>query len=964
MKFHSHTLATALLITSSVAFVPSQTSVTKQYASTSASVAVSNGDNNKSTSQTILMASFLDKLPNPFETRQDTMVPRPPSSPPPITNEPEALFSRTRAILASDLGLTDASFLADNFEWIGPNVSSSGALNKEAYLAAGKFFNIRGAFPDLDYRAHDFRLDPKDPLTVRVTARTVGTMRGELRLRGETLPPNGVRMICPPEAISITFDKDSGKVTKLCSGFTMDRLVGNTGGLCGVMAAATVAGKPPSEWEVYPPGAVISRFFGRSVQQLKEPEKVFLAPFPETVMIQLTKGVLSSELGVNDPDLLSDEYTFCGPFVGPIKKDEFIKAFSSFQIKEGLPDLDENYSNFRVDPYDPYRVWFDSKATGTRLGPLNGQEANGAKYIGPPEVGSMTFDDDGFCIRLTAGAVMDPTDCNTGGLGGAFGILYATGMPLPDLVSRPLPQILSRVQKSIISPFTGESVDDFTKPKSKVTEIKKSVAPPVVQKTIQPLPPTPPPVKQEKPKDVAVSKPKAAPKLAIKAPSIPKLPIKKASSEKAPVKKVTKPVAKKEPVKKSDDAVLKQKAALRAAEEERKKQAAQNKLDDERKKKEAAQAALEAKKREFEEKKAAAEAKRQALEDKKAAATAANELKKKELEEKKAAALAASNAQKTISKAKKGATISLGFFNFGSKKVDESSSSPAKDAPKVAAKAPRGVPTLSKWYQNKDGSVTGLIAGSSAFTNGESITTSPLSTKDPQSESLVVTGSGSKYFLDDKPSSAPWFSFSKPKLAEPASPAKPTSSAAEMAAEKRKKAAEEKKMLAEAKKAEFEAAKQARQEAAEQKKAELEAKKIEATQKREAILAAQKEKAKALASKPKKTPAPPAKKVDKKAAGLLANKKSGTISMQPLNTKQSQGIFGRGGKVKDTNAPRGVPVINKFKSNRDGSVSGFITGSNNFKKGERVTTSKLAPNQKVEAGNVVTTVSGSKYFLQ
>lgn len=185
-----------------------------------------------------------------------------------------------------------------------------------------------------------------------------------------------------------------------------------------------------------------------------------------------------------------------------------------------------------------------------------------------------------------------------------------------------------------------------------------------------------------------------------------------------------------------------------------------------------------------------------------------------------------------------------------------------------------------------------------------------------------------------------------------------------MAAEKRKKAAEEKKMLAEAKKAEFEAAKQARQEAAEQKKAELEARKIEATQKREAILAAQKEKAKALASKPKKTPAPPAKKVDKKAAGLLANKKSGTISMQPLNTKQSQGIFGRGGKVKDTNAPRGVPVINKFKSNRDGSVSGFITGSNNFKKGERVTTSKLAPNQKVEAGNVVTTVSGSKYFLQ
>ncbi len=358
------------------------------------------------------MASFLDNLPNPFENSGDAqMAPRPPSTPPPLTNEPEALFSRARAILSADLGIVDASFLADDFVWIGPDAPASGPLSKEEYLAAGKFFNLRSTFPDLDYRAHDFRLDPRDPLTVRLTARTVGTMRGELRLRSETLPPNGVRMVCPPESISMTFDENTGKLTKLCSGFTMDRLVGNTGGLCGVMAAATVAGSPPPEWEVYPPQIVVSRIFGRSVKQLSEPEKVFLAPFPETVMIQLAKGVLSSELGIQDPDLLADEFTFCGPFIGPLPKDEFINTLSGFNIKEGLPDLNENYSNFRVDPYDPYRVWFDSKATGTRSGTLAGQEPNGAKYIGPPEAGSLTFDDDGFCTRLTAGAVMDPIDC-------------------------------------------------------------------------------------------------------------------------------------------------------------------------------------------------------------------------------------------------------------------------------------------------------------------------------------------------------------------------------------------------------------------------------------------------------------------------------------------------------------------------------------------------------------------------
>jgi len=400
MKFSGYTLAAALMLASSTAFIPSNRPTTVH--SSDASVNIRR--------QISLGMTFLDQLPNPFGSSEDTdVVPRPPATPPPVSNEPEALFSRARAIMATDLGVTDPSFLTENFKWIGPNVVADGKLSKDEYLAAGRFFNIRGAFPDLDYRAHDFRLDPEDPLKVRFTARTVGTMRGELRLRSETMPPNGVRMVCPPEAISMTFDSATGKLVQLCSGFTMDRLVGNTGGLCGVMAAATVAGAPPSEWELYPPATVVTRFFGRSVKQLNEPEKVFLAPFPETVMIQLTKGVLAAELGTKDPDLLADEFTFCGPIVGPLKKKSFLDAFSSFNIRDALPDLEENYSNFRVDPYDPYRVWYDTKASGTRTGTLAGQEGNGAKYRGPPEVGSMTFDDDGFCTRLTGGAVMDPT---------------------------------------------------------------------------------------------------------------------------------------------------------------------------------------------------------------------------------------------------------------------------------------------------------------------------------------------------------------------------------------------------------------------------------------------------------------------------------------------------------------------------------------------------------------------------
>lgn len=255
-------------------------------------------------------------------------------------------------------------------------------------------FIDRSAFPDWDYRAHDYRIDSENSMTVRLTARTVGTMRGELRLRSEVLPPNGQALSCPPEAISITFS-DEGKVTKLCSGFVMDRLVGNTGGLCGVMAAATIGGAPPTDWEVYPPTTVLARLIGRPVPQLTDVGS-FLAPFPENVMIQLAKGIFAANMAIRDPDLLGTGFTFCGPFVGPVDKKTFLTQYATTLFGGVEPKL----SHFRVDPYDPYRVWVDIRAVGI---------VNGMKIDVAPQATSFTFDDYGVCIRLTAGAVMDPS---------------------------------------------------------------------------------------------------------------------------------------------------------------------------------------------------------------------------------------------------------------------------------------------------------------------------------------------------------------------------------------------------------------------------------------------------------------------------------------------------------------------------------------------------------------------------
>ena len=151
----------------------------------------------------------LKVLINPFVRKVEEngaagLAPRPPSALP-FTGTPDQLIAKAKEVISSDLAVSPeySNMLDDNFVWIGA-FSYGTPLGKQEYLAAGQFFNLRSTFPDLDYRAHDFRLldANDDPYTVRVTCRAVGTMRGSLRLRTETLPPNGKRMICPPGSLT------------------------------------------------------------------------------------------------------------------------------------------------------------------------------------------------------------------------------------------------------------------------------------------------------------------------------------------------------------------------------------------------------------------------------------------------------------------------------------------------------------------------------------------------------------------------------------------------------------------------------------------------------------------------------------------------------------------------------------------------------------------------------------------
>lgn len=38
----------------------------------------------------------------------------------------------------------------------------------------------------------------------------------------------------------------------------------------------------------------------------------------------------------------------------------YVEALTNFKLHEAFPDLDPGFHHFRVDPYDPSRVWFTS----------------------------------------------------------------------------------------------------------------------------------------------------------------------------------------------------------------------------------------------------------------------------------------------------------------------------------------------------------------------------------------------------------------------------------------------------------------------------------------------------------------------------------------------------------------------------------------------------------------------------
>ncbi len=281
----------------------------------------------------------------------------------------------------------------------------------------------------------------------------------------------------------------------------------------------------------------------------------------------------------------------------------------------------------------------------------------------------------------------------------------------------------------------------------------------------------------------------------------------------------------------------------------------------------------------------------------------------------------------------RGVTISL--FGFGGgKSVSSSDSSSTVSTKSVSTAPPRGVPVISKWKQARDGSITGVITGSAAFSDGDPVTTSPIKGT-AVGGAVVTTTSGSKYYLAGGNAT-----FRAPDEAKAAANAR---------AEARERAAAEKAAAAK---------KRADDKAARDREAQA------------AKTAASAAKADALARQKEAT--------EKAKRDKQAESKRATLTVAPLTRSPTISLFGLGGKEPEPAsvpapprgqqkpaqpiAPKGVPTISGWKLNREGCISGRISGSSNFREGEQVTTSPIAQGR-IESGSTVKTGSGSKYFL-
>ena len=141
-------------------------------------------------------------------------------------------------------------------------------------------------------------------------------------------------------------------------------------------------------------------------------------PIAPDALIERAKEVIIKNQNLQDPavfddSIYADDFRFVAPFVGGatsttgerigFTKQEFLASLRSFDLLKAFPNLNNRYHAFRVDVFEPNRVWFQTRAKATHTGELMGASPTGKSLELPPEALSMTFNREGQVELFTVG---------------------------------------------------------------------------------------------------------------------------------------------------------------------------------------------------------------------------------------------------------------------------------------------------------------------------------------------------------------------------------------------------------------------------------------------------------------------------------------------------------------------------------------------------------------------------------
>ena len=160
-------------------------------------------------------------------------------------------------------------------------------------------------------------------------------------------------------------------------------------------------------------------------------------PIKPVDLICNAKKAIEAGIGTKDGgECLADDFTFCAAVVGPLGKTEFLNALGTFKLEDSWDIKNESFG-FTVSPVQPNRVYWFSHQSGTMKADFLGAPVDETKEaILPPQCLHMDFDESGK-VKEFGFYTVDRQYGNTGGLGGAFGFMYAAGRAPPIPEARP-----------------------------------------------------------------------------------------------------------------------------------------------------------------------------------------------------------------------------------------------------------------------------------------------------------------------------------------------------------------------------------------------------------------------------------------------------------------------------------------------------------------------------------------------